>query len=213
MIDSLSWSAGSPFGGYEAGVDEVGIGPLAGPVTACAVILDPARPIPGLNDSKVLSEQHRQTLDGLIRERALGWALGWASVAEIDAMNILAASHLAMRRAMAVLQPMPGWFWIDGNKVPGSPRPCVAVVKGDRRVPQISAASIVAKVARDDLMRKLHVEYPQYGWDKHKGYPTKAHIAAIHEHGVCKWHRHSFAPVRKVLEAKALQTGAIAAHS
>ena len=213
MHDSGSGSFELPFGGHQAGVDEVGIGPLAGPVTACAVILDPARPIPGLNDSKVLSERHRRVLDGLIRERALSWALGWASVAEIDAMNILAASHLAMRRAMVALNPLPALYWIDGNKVPGSPQPCVAVVKGDRRVPQISAASIVAKVARDNLMQKLHAQYPQYGWDKHKGYPTKAHIAALHEHGVCKWHRSSFAPVRRVLDAKALQTGAIAAHS
>jgi len=182
-----------------AGVDEVGIGPLAGPVTACAVILDRMRPIPGLNDSKVLSEKRRVQLDVVIRERALSWALGWASVEEIDELNILAASHLAMRRAIAALDPTPEFIWVDGNKVPGSTRPCVAVVKGDRRVPEISAASIVAKVARDKLMLEIHEQYPQYGLAQHKGYPTKLHVDALHAHGATPWHRRSFAPVRQVL--------------
>lgn len=182
-----------------AGVDEVGRGPLAGPVVAAAVILDPARPIAGLADSKKLSEAKREALAPIIRERALAWALGRAEVEEIDTLNILHASLLAMRRAVLALSTAPELALIDGNRCPELPCPAEAVVKGDSRVAAISAASIIAKVARDREMIELDARYPGYGLAGHKGYPSPAHLAALEQLGVTPIHRRSFAPVRKLL--------------
>ncbi|XOV82056.1 MAG: ribonuclease HII [bacterium] len=182
-----------------AGVDEVGIGPLAGPVVAAAVILNPAHRIDALADSKKLTSRKRELLDIEIRQHALCWALGWAWVAEIDELNILRASHLAMQRACRQLHCLPVHIWVDGNKVPPLDVPAVAVVQGDKLVPQISAASIIAKVARDRYMTALGAQLPDYGFAQHKGYPTKAHIAALRNLGPSEYHRHSFAPVRKAL--------------
>ncbi len=182
-----------------AGVDEVGRGPLAGPVVAAAVILDPARPIMGLADSKALSEKHRQALDIEIREKALAWALGRAEVDEIDALNILQASLLAMQRAVAALSLVPHRALVDGNRCPLLACPAEAVIKGDQTVPVISAASIIAKVARDAEMVALDAVYPGYGFAVHKGYPTKAHLEALDRLGVLPIHRRSFAPVRNLL--------------
>ncbi len=185
-----------------AGVDEVGRGPLAGPVVAAAVILDPARPIAGLADSKKLSEARREALAPLIREQALAWALGRAEVEEIDTLNILQASLLAMRRALLALPVAPELALIDGNRCPaGLPCPAEAVVKGDSRVAAISAASIIAKVARDQEMQALDAQYPGYGLAAHKGYPSPAHLEALGRLGVTIIHRRSFAPVRRLLEA------------
>lgn len=178
-----------------AGVDEVGRGPLVGDVVTAAVILDPARPILGLNDSKVLTDKKRQMLAPLIREQALAWAIGRCSPAEIDQLNILQATMLAMSRAVAALHIQPGFVFIDGNRCPQLPMPCEAVVKGDSRVAEISAASILAKVARDQEMIELDARYPEYGFAQHKGYPTKAHFAALAEHGVLPEYRQSFKPV------------------
>ncbi|WJW76588.1 ribonuclease HII [Thiohalobacter sp. IOR34] len=184
-----------------AGVDEVGRGPLAGPVVAAAVILDPERPIAGLADSKKLSERRREALDDEIRERALAWALGRAEVEEIDRVNILQASLLAMRRALLALEPPADYALIDGNRCPRQlPCPAEAVVKGDSRVAAISAASIVAKVARDREMVALDARYPGYGLARHKGYPSRAHLEALQRLGVSPVHRRSFAPVRRLLE-------------
>jgi ribonuclease HII len=183
----------------QAGVDEVGIGPLAGPVTACAVLLDPNRPIGGLNDSKVLTARRREALSVQIEQCALDFALGWADVAEIDRYNILRASHLAMTRALSGLKIEPVLVLVDGNKTPCLPMACIAVVKGDGRVPQISAASILAKVARDRFMQELDLQYPQYGFAQHKGYPTKSHVTALERYGATPVHRRSFAPVRRAL--------------
>ncbi len=182
------------------GVDEVGRGPLAGAVVAAAVILDPNNPIEGLADSKKLSEKKRETLTVEIKEKALSWALGRAEVEEIDDINILHASLLAMSRAVYDLNLMPDIALIDGNRCP-SDLPCqsMAVVKGDQRVAEISAASIIAKVARDHEMIALDQQYPGYGLAGHKGYPTKAHIAALQTLGVTPIHRRSFAPVRNCL--------------
>lgn len=189
-----------PWCGFlHAGVDEVGIGPLAGPVVAAAVILDPEQPIAALDDSKKLSPAKRALLDELIRQQSLCWAIGWAWVAEIDALNILRASHLAMQRACAQLLPQPLHIWVDGNKTPELGAPSTAVVQGDKRVPQISAASIIAKVARDQYMTTLDEQHPGYGFAQHKGYPTKMHMAALRQLGATDDHRRSFAPVRKVL--------------
>lgn len=182
-----------------AGVDEVGRGPLAGPVVAAAVILDPARPIEGLADSKKLSEVRREALAPIIRERALAWALGRAEVEEIDSINILHASLLAMRRAVLALSTTPEFALIDGNRCPELPCPAEAVVKGDSRVAAISAASIIAKVARDHEMVELDRRYPGYGLAGHKGYPSPAHLAALERLGVTPIHRRSFAPVRRLL--------------
>jgi len=182
-----------------AGVDEVGRGPLAGPVVAAAVILDPARPIDGLADSKKLTERRREALDELIRERALAWAIGRAEVAEIDDINILQASLLAMQRAVAELAHPPGMVLIDGNRCPILACPARAIVGGDGTEPAISAASIIAKVARDREMTELAARYPEYGFANHKGYPTAAHLKALSQHGVTPIHRRSFAPVRKLL--------------
>lgn len=181
------------------GVDEAGRGPLAGPVSAAAVILDPARPIVGLGDSKKLSERQRDLLAPIIRERALAWAVAYASVAEIDALNILQATLLAMRRAVLALQLQPQQVLVDGLFCPETGIPSQAIVKGDSKVAAISAASILAKTARDGLMQELHAQYPQYGFATHKGYPTLVHLAALREHGVSPVHRTSFKPVRILL--------------
>ncbi len=184
-----------------AGVDEVGRGPLAGPVIACAVILDPARPIDGLRDSKRLSAASREALAETIRARALAWALGRAEVEEIDRLNILQATMLAMQRAVAALDPAPAQVLVDGNRCPELPCPCQAVVKGDDRVPAIAAAAILAKVSRDAEMAELDARYPGYGLAGHKGYPTRAHLAALARLGPSPVHRRSFAPVRRHLSS------------
>jgi ribonuclease HII len=181
------------------GVDEAGRGPLAGPVSAAAVILDPARPIEGLGDSKKLSERQRDLLAPIIRERALAWAVAYASVAEIDELNILQATLLAMRRAVLALQLQPQQVLVDGLFCPDTGISSQAIVKGDSKVAAISAASILAKTARDALMLELHQQYPHYGFATHKGYPTAAHLAALREHGVSAVHRTSFKPVRVLL--------------
>lgn len=185
--------------GLVCGVDEAGRGPLAGPVVAAAVILDPARPIAGLNDSKKLSAKKRMALAGLIRERALAWAVAEASVEEIDQLNILHASMLAMQRAVAALQVTPERALIDGNRCPPLAMPAEAVVQGDAKVAAIAAASILAKTVRDEGMLGLHAQYPHYGFDRHMGYPTAAHCAALAAHGVSPVHRRSFAPVARQL--------------
>ena len=182
-----------------AGVDEVGRGPLAGPVVAAAVILDPARPIAGLADSKQLSAVRREQLAAEIRAKALAWALGRAEVAEIDRINILQASLLAMQRAVAALGTVPDQALVDGNRCPRLACPCRAIIRGDATVPAISAASILAKVARDAELRELHERYPQYGFAQHKGYPTAAHRDALRRFGPCPEHRRSFAPVAAAL--------------
>jgi ribonuclease HII len=182
-----------------AGVDEVGRGPLAGDVVAAAVILDPERPIDGLRDSKKLSESRREALAGLVRERAVAWSIGRASVAEIDSLNILQASLLAMHRAVAGLQPQPDYVLVDGNRLPRWAYPSEPVVKGDDRVPAIAAASILAKVQRDGELVALDKSYPGYGFATHKGYPTEAHLQALKELGVTPVHRRSFAPVKNLL--------------
>jgi len=186
--------------GIIAGVDEVGLGPLAGPVVACAVILDPESPIQGLRDSKATTEKSRHKLAILIRQHALSWCIGRASVAEVDELNVLQASHLAMRRAISGLSIVPDKVLVDGNKVPDLPMAAEAIIKGDRIVGQISAASILAKVERDEELVQLALTYPGYGFEQHKGYPTKKHMSALNELGPCPEHRRSFAPVRKALE-------------
>lgn len=183
-----------------AGVDEVGRGPLAGPVVAAAVILDPDRPVDGLADSKQLSGARREELAARIRDSALAWALGRAEVEEIDRINILQASLLAMQRAVAALQPAAEFALVDGNRLPVLDCAAEAVIQGDSRVAVISAASILAKVARDREMIRLDATYPGYGFAKHKGYPTRAHMQALRRQGVCEIHRRSFRPVRRVLE-------------
>ncbi|HWT53798.1 MAG TPA: ribonuclease HII [Rhodocyclaceae bacterium] len=184
-----------------AGVDEAGRGPLAGSVVAAAVILDPARPIEGLNDSKKLSEKARERLAPLIRERALAWAVAEASVAEIDHLNIHHATLLAMRRAVEMLAVVPDAIEVDGLHCPPVAMPASAIVKGDSKVAAIAAASILAKTVRDAQMLELHARYPVYGLDRHKGYPTAAHLAALREHGVVREiYRSSYAPIRLLLE-------------
>ncbi len=187
-----------PSGAWVAGVDEAGRGPLAGSVFAAAVILDPRRPIEGLNDSKKLSARRREALFDLIRERALAFCIAEASAGEIDRINILQASLLAMQRAVAGLGQAPTEVRVDGNHAPAFPCPARAIIGGDALEPSISAASILAKVARDRTLIALHAAYPQYGFDRHKGYPTADHLAALAEHGPCPEHRRSFAPVRRV---------------
>ncbi len=186
-----------------AGVDEVGRGPLAGPVVTAAVILDPARPIEGLADSKAMSEKRRERLFDEIREKALAWAIGRCEVEEIDRLNILQATMVAMQRAVAGLTPQPEHCLIDGNRCPQLSCTAEAVVKGDAKVPAISAASILAKVTRDREMVALDEQYPGYGLAGHKGYPTKTHIAALNELGVTPIHRRSFGPVARALEGQA----------
>jgi ribonuclease HII len=183
-----------------AGVDEVGRGPLAGPVVAAAVILDPGFAIAGLADSKCLSEKRREQLAGEIRAHALAWALGRAEVEEIDRINILQASLLAMQRAVQALDPQPDYALIDGNRCPQLGCPAEAVIKGDARIAAISAASIIAKVARDQEMREMDACYPGYGLAGHKGYPSKAHLEALQRLGVTPIHRRSFGPVRRLLD-------------
>ncbi len=180
-------------------MDEVGIGTLAGPVTAAAVLLDPARPIDGLGDSKAISPARRERLAEDIRACSLAWAVGWATVTEIDRINILQASHLAMQRAIAALTVEPRLVLVDGNKTPNLREPVVAVVQGDKRIPQIGAASILAKVARDRHMAVLARRFPGYGFEQHKGYATAAHRQALTELGATPQHRRSFAPVREAL--------------
>ncbi|PTX02892.1 ribonuclease HII [Pararhodobacter aggregans] len=194
---SLETALGLPL---VAGVDEVGRGPLAGPVTAAAVILDPARIPPGIDDSKRLSERMRQRLALEIRESALAFAVAHASVEEIDALNILEASHLAMRRALAALTPAAQHALIDGNRLPkGLEIPAQTVVKGDAISLSIAAASILAKVERDAIMRELALANPGYGWEKNMGYPSAQHRVALEQQGVTPHHRRSFGPVRKML--------------
>ena len=182
------------------GVDEAGRGPLAGPVMAAAVMLDPARPIDGLRDSKKLSAAARERLADAIRERALAWCVTEASVAEIDRMNILNATMLAMQRAVAGLGRAPGEVLVDGNRCPQWEWRSRAVVKGDDTVAAIAAASILAKTVRDQFMCRLHDEYPAYGFAQHMGYGTAAHLDALKAHGACPQHRRSFAPVKLALD-------------
>jgi len=182
-----------------AGVDEVGRGPLAGPVVAAAVILDETRPIEGLADSKTLSAYRREELSVLIRERALCWALGRAEVEEIDRLNILQASLLAMQRAVMALTIQPELVLVDGNQAPILVYPVTTVIRGDATEPSISAASILAKVERDAEMCDLDRRYPGYGFSVHKGYPTRAHLDALRKQGASPIHRRSFGPVRRAL--------------
>lgn len=182
-----------------AGVDEVGRGPLVGSVVAAAVILDPAKPIDGLTDSKKLTARKREALDVLIRERALAFSVAEAGPAEVDQLNIFHATHLAMRRAIDGLAPAAEYLLVDGNRLPGHGLPGQAVVKGDVRHAAIAAASILAKVARDAQMVSLDMRYPEYGFARHKGYPTKEHLAALAVHGPLAEHRRSFAPVQRQL--------------
>ncbi len=181
------------------GVDEAGRGPLAGPVCAGAVILNPLDPILGLKDSKKLTDANRERLAAEIRARALAWAVAWATEQEIDRLNILGATLLAMRRAVVKLNPAAGEAWVDGNRCPELDIPCRAIVRGDASEPCISAASILAKTARDKEMRRLADIYPQYGFEKHAGYPTPEHLAALECHGPCAAHRKTFGPVKNVL--------------
>lgn len=185
--------------GLIAGVDEVGRGPLVGAVVTAAVILDPNNPIEGLTDSKKLSEKKRNALFIEIKDKALSWSLGRCEPEEIDQLNILQATMVAMQRAIAGLDVQPNFALIDGNKVPQLPMPGQAVVKGDLRVAEISAASILAKVTRDAEMEVLDEQYPDYGFAKHKGYPTKAHFEALEKFGAIEQHRKSFKPVKRAL--------------
>lgn len=182
------------------GVDEAGRGPLAGPVTAAAVILDPTRPITGLRDSKKLSEAQRDALAIEIKEKALAWAIAECSEQEIDTLNILQATMLAMRRAVEALKITPTLALIDGNRCPVMAVRSEAIVKGDDKVPAISAASILAKTARDHLLAQLHLQYPEYALDQHKGYPTALHLERLKQHGVSPIHRKSYAPVKALLK-------------
>ena len=184
--------------GLIAGVDEAGRGPLAGPVVAAAVILDELQPIKDLKDSKVMTARARERLFDEIRAKALCCSIAQASVEEIDTLNILQATMLAMQRAVDGLRLRPHRVLVDGNRLPVLKVQAEAIVKGDAKVRAISAASILAKVHRDRLCAELHVLHPQYGFDGHKGYPTAAHLAALREHGACPHHRRSFAPVRAV---------------
>jgi ribonuclease HII len=187
------------------GVDEAGRGPLAGPVCAAAVILNALHPIAGLNDSKKLSEKQREALAPLIREHALAWSVAYASIEEIDELNILQATLLAMKRAVLGLSIKPQQVLVDGLYCPDTGIDSMAIVKGDSKIAAISAASILAKTTRDQLMVQLHQQYPCYGFDIHKGYPTTAHLSALRIHGVSDVHRKSFKPVRQLLENRLLQ--------
>lgn len=185
-----------------AGVDEVGRGPLVGDVVTAAVILDPNQPIDGLADSKKLTEKKRLALYEEILEKALAWSIGRASPDEIDHINILQATMLAMTRAVEKLKVTPEFALIDGNRVPSLAIPALSVVKGDARVAEISAASILAKVTRDKEMAELDARYPEYGFAQHKGYPTKVHLEAIERFGIIAEHRKSFGPVKKIHQAR-----------
>lgn len=188
--------------GLIAGVDEAGRGPLAGPVVAAAVILDPARPIAGLADSKALTAARREVLFAQIQARALCFCIAQANREEIDRLNILQATLLAMQRAVQGLTTTPARVLVDGNRLPVLAIPSEAIVKGDAKVAAISAASILAKVTRDRWCAQLHSRFPQYGFERHKGYGTAEHLAALAEHGACAEHRRSFAPVARVLEGR-----------
>lgn len=181
------------------GVDEAGRGPLAGPVYAAAVILDPLRPVEGLKDSKLLSSSRREMLCQMIQDRAIAYSVAYATVEEIDNLNILHATMLAMQRAVEGLSVRPDEAWIDGNRCPKLACRARAFVQGDRLHPVISAASILAKTARDAEMLRMHERFPQYGFDHHKGYPTAEHLARLARHGASDIHRRSFAPVRRIL--------------
>jgi ribonuclease HII len=183
------------------GVDEAGRGPLAGPVYAAAVILDPRRPVPGVKDSKKLSPANRIRLAGEIRAQALAWSVAWATVEEIDRLNILNATLLAMRRTVLGLALAPDEVLVDGNRCPDLPYPSRAIVKGDDLITAISAASILAKTERDKEMARLAVIHPEYGFDRHSGYPTADHLAALAAHGVSPVHRCSFGPVKRLIES------------
>ncbi len=189
-----------PSAEYCAGVDEAGRGPLAGDVYAAAVILDANQPIEGLADSKILSEKRRETLAPLIQQRSLDWCVAVSTVQEIDQLNILQATLLAMQRAVQGLKITPQLAWVDGNQAPRLACRVQTVVKGDSLVPAISAASILAKTARDAELLRLHTEFPEYGFNLHKGYGTALHMARLKEFGPCPAHRRSFAPVRRLLE-------------
>lgn len=191
--------------GLVAGVDEAGRGPLAGPVVAAAVILDMRQPILGLADSKMITARKRERLSEEIRVKALAWCVAEATVAEIDKLNILHATLLAMRRAVEGLRLKPAKVLVDGNRVPTLRVPAEAIVKGDAKVPAISAASILAKVHRDQLCLNLDTRFPQYGFAVHKGYPTPEHLAALQRHGACPEHRRSFGPVRAALARTELE--------
>ncbi len=186
--------------GLVAGVDEVGRGPLAGDVVTAAVILDPRQPIEGLNDSKKLSEKKRQALFDEIKAKALYWSIGRATVAEIDQLNILQATLLAMTRAVDGLDVEPGYVLVDGNRTPQWRYDSEAIVQGDGKVAEISAASILAKVTRDRELVALDAKYPEYGFAGHKGYPTKKHLQAIAQYGVLAEHRRSFGPIKRALQ-------------
>lgn len=194
-------------GGLIAGVDEAGRGPLVGPVCAAAVILDPSRPIDGIADSKKLTAARRERLDRLIRDGALAWSIAWSSVEEIDRLNILQATLLAMRRAVAGLQVRPARVLVDGNRCPEIEIETQAIVGGDGRVAAIGAASILAKVARDRLMDRLDLDFPGYGFARHKGYPTRDHLEALRRLGPTIQHRRSFAPVRQLLDQRFEECG------
>jgi len=198
LPNAFAWQPGQLL----AGVDEVGRGPLVGAVVTAAVILDPSQPIAGLADSKKLSDKKRTALAQEIRHKALAVSLGRADAAEVDELNIYHATLLAMQRAVAGLKITPYAAVIDGHRCPQLPMPAEAVVKGDGRVPAISAASIIAKVARDAEMFALHEQHPEYGFDRHKGYPTKMHLAALEQFGALPEHRRSFAPVARVLSTE-----------
>ncbi|MFO7955178.1 ribonuclease HII [Thioalkalivibrio sp.] len=193
---------------HVAGVDEVGRGPLAGPVVAAAVILPEGYGCPGLTDSKKLGAKRREALDVQIRAEALAWSLGRAEASEIDALNIHHATLLAMQRAVAGLSIKPAHLLVDGRFTPDGPWTAEAIVGGDGSVPAISAASIIAKVARDGWLGDLHTEYPAYGFDRHSGYPTAAHRAALEALGPCPQHRRSFGPVARALAAREQEGGA-----
>jgi ribonuclease HII len=205
--DTPGWSLFDYDNELICGVDEAGRGPLAGPVFAAAVILDPARPIAGLRDSKKLTEAQRDTFALQIRTNALAWSIAQCSEAEIDTLNILQATMLAMRRAIEGLRILPTLALIDGNRCPVNPIRSEAIIKGDDKVPAISAASILAKTARDAALHILHKQYPDYGFDQHKGYPTAMHLERLRAHGVSPVHRKSYAPVRALLGAALPQKG------
>lgn len=182
---------------HMAGIDEAGRGPLAGPVVAAAVILDPNCPIDGLADSKTLSPPRREALAIQIRSQAFSWCVAEASVEEIDRLNILQATLLAMQRAVDGLSLVPAMAWVDGNQAPRLVCPVRTIIRGDATVPAISAASILAKVTRDAIMLALHDKYPDYGFATHKGYPTRSHLSALDKYGISAVHRRSYAPIRQ----------------
>lgn len=205
--------AGPPERRLICGVDEAGRGPIAGPVYAAAVILDAARPIAGLRDSKQLSASRREQLSDAIRTRSVAWSIGTASVEEIDRFNILQATLLAMQRAVASLAVAPEEIWVDGNRAPNFGCPARAIVGGDRLHAPISAASIIAKTARDAEMLRLDALHPQYGLARHKGYPTREHVALLAVHGVCEIYRRSFAPVQALIAASSSRASLAGATS